>query len=136
MSAIITELMESIYSEISADSSISTLTNWTGQGTAPTGTNPEYLGWFLLSDDNDDFMQANTDYYKEVDIQFSAYTDETSPAKARVIRENVERLFRFNTLTLTTGRHISTEIGSGADVEDPESDGWTSATTLTFNIGT
>ena len=81
-------------------------------------------------------MQADADYYKGVDIQFSAWTSNENPDNAAAIRDLVESLFRFNTLSLSTGRHLSTEIGSGLELEDPESDGWQSAITMTFNIGT
>jgi hypothetical protein len=134
--SITTELKTAINTAIQADTDIVAATNYRGYGVAPTGTSPDYLTWYLVNDDNDDFMRANTDYYKSVDIQFSAWTSSESVDNAAAIRDLVEKLFRFNKLTLTTGRHLSTEIGSGLELEDPESDGWQSTITMTFNIGT
>jgi hypothetical protein len=132
--SITTELKTAINTAIQADASIVAATNWRGYGVADDTQELDYLSWYLVGDDNDDFMRANADYYKGVDIQFSAWA--VSPDDAADIRDDVEALFRFNILTLSSGRHLSTEIGSGLELEDPESDGWQSTVTLTFNIGT
>ena len=134
--SITTSLKTAINTAIQADSAIVAATNYRGYGVAPVDTEPDYLTWYLVSDDNDDFMQADADYYKNVDIQFSAWTSKESPDNAAAIRDLVEALFRFETLTMATGRHLSTEIGAGIELEDSESDGWMSAITMTFNIGT
>jgi hypothetical protein len=135
--SITTELKTAINTAIQADTTILAATVYRGYGTVPP-TTPEgdKLTWFLVTDSNDDFQRANTDYYKQVDIQFSAWTSDENSDGVSAIRDAVEALFRFNTLTLSTGRHLSTEIGAGLELEDPESNGWQAATTLTFAIGT
>lgn len=134
--SITTSLKTAIYSAIGGDTGITGAVSYYGYGVAPPTTTGDYLTWFLIDDDNGDFMRANTNYYKTVDVQFSAHTDDADSAAAAAIRDSVEALFRFNTLTLSTGRHISTEIGAGSELEDPEVDGWNVTTTLTFEIGT
>lgn len=136
MSAIVTELLTAINTAITGDATITGATSYQGFGLAPTGTTGTWLTWFIVGGDNGDFMRANTDYYKEVDIQFTSHTENPSPAASISVIELVEALFRFNDLTLSSGRNFSNEIGSPVTVEDPEADGWNTNTTITFSIGT
>jgi hypothetical protein len=135
--SITTSLKTAINTAIQADSTITSATSYRGYGmTPPVPLSGDALTWFLVTDTNDDFMRANTDYYKSVDVQFSAWTANESPLTASAVRDAVEALFRFTPLTMATGRNLSTDIGQGLELEDPEGDGWQSTITLTFQIGT
>jgi hypothetical protein len=135
--SVTTALLTAIDTAIQADATLVAATDAMNYGVTPsTPITGDALTWFLVVDADDDFMQANSDYYKSVDIQFSAWTRNASPLTAQVIRDRVEAIFRFNILTLSTGRHLSTSIGTGLQLEDPEPPGWQASTTLTFEIGT